>query len=309
MNSRCALLGFLLGLTACGGNGTSGGNNGGTGGGGATTPALQHVVIVVLENQDYSDVVGNPALPYFNSLATQYSLATQFYANAHPSIGNYFEMTTAQNPTGNLDAWPLTFGGDNVARELTAQNKTWRVYAQSLPGTGYTGDDVYPYVKHHNPFAYFDDVINSAAQKANILGIDRLATDATAGSLPTYSFVIPDDIHNGHDCPAGTLNCPPTDRLSAADTFLNNTLSALIDNPTLMANTAIIVTFDESATDNTLGGGRIPVVIVGGKIKTGYQSTTTYQFPSLLRFSLESVGITSYPGSAGSAASMNEFFK
>ena len=315
MKSRCSALGlalFLFLLTACGGTGVSvstGGNNGGTGGGGTTSAALQHVVVVVLENQNYSDVIGSASMPYLNSLASQYSLATQFYANTHPSIGNYFEMTTAQNPTGNIDAWPLTFAGDNIARELTAQSKTWKVYAQSIPSVGYTGDDVYPYVKHHNPFAYFDEIINSATQKANIVGIGQLSTDAGSGSLPTYSFVVPDDLHNGHDCPNGASSCPLSDRLSAADAWLNSNLSGLIGNTSLMSNTVIVITFDESATDNTMGGGRVPVILVGGKVKTGFQSTTTYQFPSLLRFSLESVGVASYPGTAGTAPSMNEFLK
>ncbi len=305
---------FLLSLaflTACGTgvNVSTGGNGGGTGGGGTTTPVVQHVVVVVLENQNYSDVVGSTAMPYWNSLATQNALATQFYANAHPSIGNYFELTTAQNPTGNFDLWPLTFAGDTIARELTSAGKTWKVYAQSLPSVGYVGDDQYPYVKHHNPFAYFDDVINSATQKANIVSTTQFAADVSAGSLPTYALVVPDDLHNGHDCPNGALSCPLSDRLTAADNWLNSNLSGLLQNSTLMANTVVIITFDESATDNTNGGGRVPVIFAGTKIKTGFQSTTMYQFPSLLRFSLESVGVASYPGTAGSAPAMTEFLK
>jgi len=297
-------------LTACGGVSVStGGNNGATGGGGTTTAAVQHVVVVVLENQNYSDVVGSSAMPYWNSLASQNAMATQFYANAHPSIGNYFELTTAQNPTGNIDQWPLTFGGDNIARELTAQGKTWKVYAQSLPAQGYVGDDQYPYVKHHNPFAYFDEVINSATQKANIVSTSQFAADIGSGVLPTYSFVIPDDLHNGHDCPNGALSCPLSDRLSAADNWLNANLSALLGNSALMANTVVIVTFDESSTDNTNGGGRVPVIFAGAKIKNGFQSSTMYQFPSVLRFSLQSVGVASYPGAAGSAPAMTEFLK
>jgi phosphatidylinositol-3-phosphatase len=297
-------------LTACGGVSVStGGNNGATGGGGTTTAAVQHVVVVVLENQNYSDVVGSSAMPYWNSLASQNSMATQFYANAHPSIGNYFELTTAQNPTGNIDAWPLTFGGDNIARELTAQGKTWKVYAQSLPAQGYVGDDQYPYVKHHNPFAYFDEVINSATQKANIVSSSQFAADIGSGALPTYSFVIPDDLHNGHDCPNGAVSCLLSDRLSAADNWLSSNLSPLIQNSTLMANTVVIVTFDESSSDNTNGGGRVPVIFAGAKIKNGFQSTAMYQFPSVLRFSLQSVGVASYPGNAASAPAMTEFLK
>ena len=61
----------------------------------AQMPASHHVIVVVEENHDYSQVIGSSAMPYLNSLANQYGLATQYYANTHPSIGNYFMMTTA----------------------------------------------------------------------------------------------------------------------------------------------------------------------------------------------------------------------
>src|SRR5215471_19366349 len=59
----------------------------------AAVPPAGHVVIVVEENHSYSSVIGNSAMPYLNGLASQYGLATQYYANTHPSIGNYFMMT------------------------------------------------------------------------------------------------------------------------------------------------------------------------------------------------------------------------
>ena len=51
------------------------------------------------ENHSYSSVIGNAAMPYLNRLASQYGLATQYYANTHPSIGNYFMLTTGQMVT------------------------------------------------------------------------------------------------------------------------------------------------------------------------------------------------------------------
>src|SRR5690348_17595553 len=61
-----------------------------------TVPHFGHVVLVVEENHSYSEVIGNSAMPYLNSLASQYGLATQYFANTHPSIGNYFMLTTGQ---------------------------------------------------------------------------------------------------------------------------------------------------------------------------------------------------------------------
>lgn len=297
----------IVTLTACGGGGgtTTGGT---TGGGGTTnpTPAVQHVIVVVFENENYADVIGSPSMPFFNSVAQANGLATQFYANAHPSIGNYFMMTTGQNPTTNDDNWPGPFSGDNVARELAAAGKTWKVYAESIPA-GYLGGDQGSYVKHHNPFAYFSDVINSSSQAANIVPFTQFSTDLA--SLPNYAFVIPNNVHNGHDCPNGGATCPLSDRLAAIDSWFNSNFASVLSNSSVMSNTLLIVTFDESATDNTLGGGRIPVIIAGGKFKTGFQSTTNYQFPSLLRFSMDELGVSTIPGAGASANSMNEFLR
>src|SRR2546422_1253198 len=58
---------------------------------GTPPPRFGHVFILVEENHDYADVIGNPAMPYLNRLAKEYGLATQYYANTHPSIGNRSE--------------------------------------------------------------------------------------------------------------------------------------------------------------------------------------------------------------------------
>ncbi len=60
-----------------------------------------HVFIVTEENTDYVDVIGSSSMPYLNGLAQQYGLATQYYANTHPSIGNYFELSTGQIISNN----------------------------------------------------------------------------------------------------------------------------------------------------------------------------------------------------------------
>lgn len=46
-----------------------------------SVPQFDHVVLVLEENHSYSEVTGNSAMPYLNNLASQYSLATQYFAN------------------------------------------------------------------------------------------------------------------------------------------------------------------------------------------------------------------------------------
>src|SRR5215468_3532198 len=103
-----------------------------------TVPATNHVFIVVEENHSYSSVIGNSAMPYLNSLAKKYGLATQYYASTHPSIGNYFMLTTGQLITNN-DSFCSTILQDNVVRHLLTAGKTFKSYAESLPWAGYIG--------------------------------------------------------------------------------------------------------------------------------------------------------------------------
>ncbi len=302
--------GGSTGGSSSSGGSNNGSNSGGSGGSG-TSASVQHVVIVMLENQDYGAVVGNTtAMPFFNSLITQNALATQFYANTHPSLGNYMIVTAGTNPTGDQDNWAGTWSGDNVVRQLTTAGKTWKVYAESLPSVGYTGGDTADqYIKHHNPFVYFTDVLNSPAQLNNVVPFTQFTADMSANALPNYSFVVPNNSHNGHDCPTGGPICPLADQLTAVDTWLSGNVGPLLQNSTVMANTVVVVTFDEALTDNMNGGGKVATVFAGPLVKPGYQSTSTYNFDSLLRFSLESLGVTTFPNDAANAPGMGEFLK
>src|SRR6266571_2154223 len=74
--------------------------------------SFNHIVMVVEENTDYTSVIGSSSMPYLNGLAQQYGLATQYYANTHPSIGNYFMMATGQIITNN-DSYSTIVTDDN----------------------------------------------------------------------------------------------------------------------------------------------------------------------------------------------------
>ncbi|PYP03809.1 MAG: hypothetical protein DMD27_11820, partial [Gemmatimonadetes bacterium] len=99
-----------------------------------------HVFIVTEENTNYSSVIGSSSMPYLNGLAQQYGLATQYYANTHPSIGNYFELSTGQIISNN-DGFSTVQNVPNVVRSLLAAGKTWKSYAESIPNACYLGGD------------------------------------------------------------------------------------------------------------------------------------------------------------------------
>ena len=278
-----------------------------------TTPpppsaTADHVFLVVLENHSFGQVIGNPAMPYLNGLATAHSLAADYFANAHPSIPNYFMLTT-----GNLETLDDNFTGtisdDNIVRALTGGGKTWKAYVESIPSVGYTGPNAGTYLKRHNPFSYFSDVVGSPAQAANMVPFSQLSTDLNAGSLPNFVYIVPNSQNDAHDCPGGGSSCTDDQELAAADAWLKANIDPVINSPKF-GNSVLIVTFDESvATDFTNGGGQVATVLVGPHVKTGFRSSTTYQHQSLLHTMLQLLNVNDMPGASAVAASMGEFFQ
>jgi phosphatidylinositol-3-phosphatase len=270
-------------------------------------PAADHVFLILLENHGFSQVIGSAAMPYLNSLASQHALATNYFANTHPSIGNYFMLTTGNIET-NDDAFAGTVTSDSIPRAFAAAGKTWKAYMESLPSTGYTGGDVYPYFKHHNPFAYMADVLGSSAELANLAPYTQLAADLGAGTLPSFAFIAPNAEDDAHDCPTGGSACLDTDKLTAADNWLKNNIDPLIKSPAL-ANSVFIIVFDESDVDPANGGGKVAMVMAGSHVKAGFQSTTLYQHQSTLRLVLDLLRVADHPGNSAIAPTMQEFFQ
>ncbi|MGC2259093.1 MAG: alkaline phosphatase family protein [Candidatus Sulfotelmatobacter sp.] len=326
MSRHCAipfvLVAAIILQCACGGgNSSSTSSTGGTGGGGGTNPipppsssppTFAHVFVVIEENHSFSDVIGNSSMPYLNSLASAYSLATQYYADAHPSLPNYFMLTVGAGTsiTGSAgDAYTGVVTQDNVVRALTAAGKTWKCYAESLPSVGYLGGDTGAYLQHHVPFVYFSDVQTSPAQASNVVPFTQLATDMANNSLPDYAFIVPNVNDDAHNCPAGLSTCTSDQMLAAADQWLSTNISPLLTS-TSFQNSLLTITFDEAEdTDTEHGGGHVPAVIVSPMAKAGYQSTTLYQHESTLRLMMDGLGVTDLPGAAATAPQMTEFFK
>jgi acid phosphatase len=235
------------------------------------------VFLVLEENHSFNDVIGNASMPYLNALVSANGLATQYYADAHPSLPNYFMLTVGAGPsiTGSGgDAYSGIITQDNVVRALTAAGKTWRAYAESLPSAGYLGSDTGAYVQHHDPFVYLSDVQNSSSQASNVVPFTQLAADISNNSLPDYAFIVPNVNDDAHSCPAGMTTCTENQMLAAADQWLSTNISPLLGSA-VFQNSLLIIVFDESEdSDTEHGGGHVPAVLVSPLTKTGYQSST-----------------------------------
>ena len=269
------------------------------------TPPSQskHVVMVMEENASYGSVVRNSNWPNLNNLVSNGALATNYYANSHPSIGNYFMLTTGQVLTTD-DNSTKVWNVDNIARRMLAANIPFRIYAEGI-SRGYVGGNTGAYLIRHNPFAMLSDIANNpTVANQTIWPFTQFATDLANGTLPEFSFIVPNVDDDAHD---GTPQ--------QADSWLEtNVVTRLSNDPAFQSggDGLLIVDFDEAATaDATHGGGHVPAVFWGPFAKVDYSqtSTTLYQHQSMLRTVMDTLGLTNPPAAAATAPSMSEFLK
>lgn len=304
---------------------------------GGGIPQFDHVFVIVEENQSYEDVVGNTSdMPYLNSLIRDYGLATNYYANTHPSVNDYFFLTAGH--AGFSSTWTSDgfladhhFGsvaGENVTSILTENNKTWKAYLEGLPEPGSLTASHAGYVKRHDPFAYFANVVHGggkhSSQRSNLVPFTpNFQKDLQDWTFPNYSFIVPDIYDDGHNnaTTRKEAGCGDHAALKQTDNWLNQNIRPLVENAEFRRSGLLIIVFDEacdkgSKNDSRLdpaqpsmrGGGHIVAVIVSSKTKAGTRSDRLLHHESVLRLSLRALGIQRFPGGAASAPDMDEFF-
>lgn len=264
----------------------------------------KHVILVMEENQSYATVVGNIASwPNLNDLIGSGALATNYYASTHPSIGNYFALTTGQVLTNN-DNSTTVWNVDNIARRMLAAGVSFKIYAEGI-SRGYVGGNTGLYLIRHEPFAMLSDIADNPQVAARtIWPMTQFATDVANGTLPEFSYIVPDiedDAHNGTP--------------HQADVWLQSNVVLPLSNSAAFkpeGDGLLLVDFDEAAdSDTRYGGGRVAAVLWGPLAKAGYvqSSNTVYQHPSMLRTIMETLGLPDPPGAAANAPSMGEFLR
>ncbi|HKN35012.1 MAG TPA: alkaline phosphatase family protein [Terriglobales bacterium] len=132
----------------------------------------------------------------------------------------------------------------------------------------------------------------------NLVPFSQFAKELANNTLPAYSFITPNICNDAHNC-----------TLATADNWLKTHINPLIQNPSFQ-NGLLIIVFDESANDNTHGGGRVAWVAISPMhSKAAYKPVTLYQHQNTLRLMLQALGLASYPGKASATSNVSEFFK
>ncbi len=188
-----------------------------------TPAAAKHVFVIVLENTSYSAALRQP---YIASLATNYAVATNYGAIAHPSLPNYLAMTSGST-WGIRDDGYHRLPATGLGNQLTAAGISWKAYMEGLTGTCFNSP--YPYALKHNPFAYY-----GGACPANVVALTDLATDLN-GDTPQLSWITPGLCNDGHDC-----------GVARADRWLTQFVPQITSSVAWKQGGVLFITWDES---------------------------------------------------------------
>lgn len=241
-------------------------------------PRFGHIVVVVVENHAYGQVIGASAAPFLHSLAAGGAVLTRSYAVAHPSQPNYLALFSGSTHGLVDDSCPHTFTGPNLAAALADSGRTFVGYSESLPSGGYTGCSAGSYARKHAPWTNFSGLPPTVNQPMTSFPSDLNA-------LPDVSFVIPNLVHDMHD---GTV--------AQSDRWLQQRLGAYASWSSAH-NSLLVVTADE---DDNHSGNRIATVLVGAHVRAGHYGVRTDHY-GVLRTVLASCGLTPF-GNATKAA-------
>ncbi len=255
----------------------------------------QHVVWVVMENKDYSEIIGSSNAPYLNGVANACGLATNFSAESHPSVPNYLAMTSGSTQGISGDPYP-TDAPLRVASIFSQLGRQWRALEESMPSNcDRTNEGLYDV--NHNPAPYYTNLAKRCSRRDVPL---TRRPDLSA----RFTFVTPNLCHDMHSCPTTGEDVGAQTR--AGDTWLSTWLPKLLNSAQYRSgSTAIFITWDE----NDVGEGeQVATIVISPYTRRGTRSARPFNHYSLLRTTEDMLGIHTHLGGAAAASSMRSAF-
>lgn len=231
-----------------------------------TVPRPDHVVILIMENHGYEDIIGNVSAPFINQLAQENATLTASYALTHPSQPNYLMLFSASAQGVTTDNIPtgIPWSTPNIGASLMQSGFTFKAYSDGLPSVGFTGSSSGAYRRKHAPWTNWQGSgVNGIASSKHHPFTDF---PANFSQLPTVSYVIPDQNHDMHD---GTI--------AQGDAWIETNMSAYI-TWAKTHNSLFILTFDEDDGNNL---NHIVTVFAGEQVEPGSYSTSINHYDML----------------------------
>ena len=277
-----------------------------------------HVLWIAFENQSAKHVIGNRRLPALNRIARQCGLATNFHAEAHPSLPNYIAMTSGgtQGVTGDSSG-PLS--ADSIYAQVRRSGREWRHYAFGMPSNCDHHDspstDRAIYTAHHQPPIFYSAIAADCARWDVGVGDPRKVEDRSdirsgpladalrRDRLPAFATIEPTD--DGGNSSAGGEVDPVK-----GDAFLARWIPRITSSRAYRAGrTAVFITWDEP-DDFKVQPPRdtIATLVIAPTVPRGATVATRFDHYAMLRTTEEMLGIRTFLGAAASAPSMRAGF-
>jgi phosphatidylinositol-3-phosphatase len=258
----------------------------------AAIPDFRHVYVIVMENHEYSSIVGATTAHYIRGLIARYGLATSFYAETHPSEPNYIAMTSGSLQGVTTDG-TYNLSVPNVFDQVETSGRTWHVYAQDYPGGCFTGSlsvggvdgpgSAGEYVRKHNPAISYRSISRDAAKCGRITNLASF--DPAAAN---FEYIVPNLINDMH-----------SSSIAAGDAFLAAFVPKIVSSAAFVGS-VLFITWDEGSSSID-GGGHIPTIVVSPGITPGYRAAAHYDHYSMLRTIEEAWGMPLLGGAATAA--------
>ncbi len=262
----------------------------------ALTSPSPKIAVIVLENTKRSAIVGKSAAPFMNAMLAQGKEFTDYHGfkgSAHDYRAMVAGQQTASTPLSN-----------NLFHEFDVEGVSWVNLEESMGGNCgvYGSPNVVPgtsvklYDRGHDPAYQYKG--NSTCPSN-----DRpLTSDAQLQSLPSFSYIVPNNCGNAHTYPSGG-NCPAyfgtnhgSSKISLADSWVAHVVGVITAaDPSV----TVFVVFDES-TDSTQQ--LVYAAEIGAGIAGGTKDAQHYDHYSFCAGIWHEYGLTgTAPNNAGSA--------
>ena len=241
----------------------------------AGVPHLDHIIVVVLENQNYDVTRVQPLTASWLTGGTSFS---QSFGITHPSQPNYIALWSGDLngiTTNNCLPAGTYLSAENLGHACEAAGLRWRAYSEDLPAAGSSVCtwNSSLYTRKHEPWTSFGNLDHMNERPYSVLAID-IAND----SLPNLVFVVPNNRNNGHDTNA-----------AYADSWCSSNLPAMLE--AVEGRGIVILTWDE---DDFVANNHILTVFRGSLVKPGMISSQTVTHYTVLRTICDALGLAPF---------------
>lgn len=209
----------------------------------AVQPAVRHIIVVMLENRSYGQVVGSPAAPYQTKLASACGSATGAFGVTHGSASNYLAASAGQYPSSSLHGCNYSAcasSENNIYQQLDGAGLSWKAYEESMP-LACDKSSAWPYKIGHNPAIFYTGISSAECQADDVPVADLNARsgvfydDLQNGNLPSVAWVTPNRNNDGEKpCPR---SCP----LRSADIWLRKFLTLVGAAPAYQNGSVLVL--------------------------------------------------------------------